>query len=86
MIMKIDTLYYVVRKVILPSFPWIHDFVWNTWYSEGWTYYTLEITPIKDFPYERIKFVKELVEDEMYSIFKVMGPESNEVFNGVVIV
>lgn len=84
--MNIKTLYYIVRKVIQPSFPWIDDFVWNTWYSEGFTYYTLEITPAKDFPYEREKFYKELVEDEMRPIFKAMGPESNEIFYGVWIV
>ena len=84
--MNIKTLYYIVRKVIQPSFPWIDDFVWNTWYSEGFTYYTLEITPVKDFPYEREKFYKELVEDEMHPIFKAMGPESNEIFYGVWIV
>ena len=84
--MNIKTLYYIVRKVIQPSFPWIYDFVWNTWYSEGFTYYTLEITPVKDFPYEREKIFKELVEDEMRPIFKAMGPESNEIFYGVWIV
>lgn len=84
--MNIKTLYYIVRKVIQPSFPWIDDFVWNTWYSEGFTYYTLEITPVKDFPYEREKIFKELVEDEMRPIFKAMGPESNEIFYGVWIV
>ena len=83
--MNIDTLYYIVRKVIKPRFPWIDDFVWNTLIIDGWTYYSLEITPVKDFPYERKRYVQELVADEMYPLFLAMGPERHEIFNGVVV-
>jgi hypothetical protein len=85
--MWIKNLYQIVERLILPRFPWITDFVWSTHYHDGITYWTLEITPSKEFVDSEVFMDRHevAVEDEMKSLFSMMGPEPNQMFDRVII-
>ena len=83
--MSIKNLYQIVKRLILPKFPWITDFVWSSFYLDGITYWTLEITPSKEFEESEVFMDghEVAVEDEMKSLFSMMGPEPNQKFDRV---
>ena len=85
--MNVKSLYYIVRKVIEPMYPWIDDFTWSQFYDGGYEYYSLEITPKKGFKEASIFWDRYEVEieDEMKSLFKMLGPEGYQKFNRVYI-
>lgn len=80
--MDIKKLYYIVKKLILPKFPWIEDFVWLQFYSEGVEYYSLEITANKEFAEQQVFMNKHEVEveEEMKSLFNMLGPDNHQKF------
>lgn len=86
--MNVKDLYNVVEKLIMRKYPWIVDFEWNTYYyNDGINYWILEIFPSKEFRDKEIfmdKYEVE-IEDEMKSLFKMLGPNSNEIFDRVFI-
>ena len=80
--MYIKLLYHIVRKVIEPKYPWIDDFVWTQFFHAGFEYYSLEITPKEEFRKSEI-FVdkyKTQIENEMKSLFAMLGPEAHQKF------
>ena len=83
----IDTLNKVVRKVIVPQYPWIKDFVWKTNYYAGTKYYTLELVMDKDFylntPYSDETYSKLFNDSKM--LFRIVGPEENEFFDDITV-
>jgi len=86
-VMNVKSLYYIVRKVIEPKYPWIDDFTWTQFYDGGYEYYSLEIIPKKEFQEASI-FVDRYeveIEDEMKSLFNMLGPEGHQKFHKVYI-
>ena len=80
--MNIKLLYHVVRKVIEPKYPWIDDFVWTQFFDDGYEYYSLEITPEEGFIKDKI-FIDRYeveIENQMKSLFEMLGPESHQKF------
>lgn len=85
--MEIKSLYYIVRKVIVPKYPWIDDVVWTQSYYDGYENYTLEITPKEGFRESEVyvdKYETE-IENEMKSLFKMLNPLEYQRFDRVVI-
>lgn len=84
----VDTLYKVVRKVIVPKYPWINDFVWTYHSSGGRKYYSLEVTVDYDLYMYRAD-TREMY-DKLYKdtkmLFKLIGPDDDKIFDDVVIV
>lgn len=83
----VKSLYYIVRKVIVPKYPWIDDVVWTQSYYDGAENYTLEITPKEGFRESEVyvdKYETE-IEDEMKSLFKMLNPLEYQRFDRVVI-
>lgn len=83
----VKSLYTVVRKVILPKYPWIKDFVWTSHYSEGTNYYSLELTVDNDFFVKNpdsLSIYNDLVDDTKM-LFNLLGPDKDMKFDDVVI-
>jgi hypothetical protein len=79
----IDLLYNVVRKVIVPKYPWIKDIVWTSNYFGGSKYYSLELTVSDDFYFKQTGFSYDKLYDEVKMLFRLIGPDENEFFDDV---
>jgi hypothetical protein len=78
-----NKLYLVIRRVILPKYPWIKDFVWTSNYYGGSKYYSLELTVSEDFYYKQTGFSYDKLYDEVKMLFRLIGPDENELFDDV---
>lgn len=85
--MEVKSLYYIVRKVIVPKYPWIDDVVWTKSYYDGYENYTLEIWPKEGFRESEfyVDVLESVIEDEMKSLFKMLNPLEYQRFDDVVI-
>ena len=83
----IDTLYKVVRKVIVPHYPWIKDVVWTSNYYGGTRYYALELIVDNDFysKYSDTSHMYHKLFNDCKMLFRMTGPEENEFFDDVTI-
>jgi hypothetical protein len=83
----IDTLYKVVRKVIVPQYPWIKDFVWTSNYYGGTRYYALELIVDKDFylNHPDASHIYHKLFNDTRMLFRMVGAEENEFFDDVTI-
>lgn len=85
--MNVKSLYHIVRKVIVPQYPWIDDFTWTQFFDGGYEYYSLEITPKKRFSGvgNWVDRYEAKIEEEMKSLFNMLGPEGYQKFYKVYI-
>ena len=76
----------VTEKLIKPKYPWIEEFEWVAWDDmNSMVNYRLEIKAPsiwKKGIRKKIRYKTE-VEEDMRSLFKMLGPEPNEVFRTV---
>ena len=83
----IDTLNKVVRKVIVPQYPWIKDFVWTSVYYAGAKYYALELIVDNDFylNHPDASHIYHKLFNDTKMLFRMVGAEQNEFFDDVII-
>jgi hypothetical protein len=84
--MDIDRFYLVVRKVLEKKYPWINDIVVTHDYDDdGRHLFGLEVHVDKKFRDSEVFMDKHEVdvEDDVKSMFDMMGPEKWEKFNRV---
>jgi hypothetical protein len=79
----IDLLYNVVRRVIVPKYPWIKDFVWTSTYFGGSQYYSLELKVSDDFYFKQTGFSYDKLYDEVKMLFRLIGPDDGVFFDDV---
>ena len=87
--MDVKHLYYLGRKVIQKKYPWIDDLIFYHRYDNEDTieYWSLEIWPKPGFREKEVfldKYEAE-IENEMKSLFSMLGPKSYEQFDKVTI-
>lgn len=85
--MNVKSLYSVVEKIIVPKYPWINGYVWTSYHSGGFTYYSLEVTVDQDFYLYRTDTtdLHRKLYYEVKSLFKMLGPDMSDSFDDVVI-
>ena len=83
----INRLYHVIRKVIVPQYPWIKDFVWTSIRFGGdEQYYSLELTVDNDFYYGQAADTKDIhkkLYNEVRMLFKLVGPDEDVFFDDI---
>jgi hypothetical protein len=82
----INSLYKVIRKVIVPQYPWIKDFVWTSTFYAGFEYYSLELTVDNDFYYGQLadtQLTHKKLYDDVNMLFRLVGPDDGVFFDDI---
>lgn len=87
--MVVDVLNKFVRKMIIPEFPWIKDFIWHKSYSRDndKNYWTLEVIQDPEFNVtdSEMNELELEVLREVNTIFKMLNlPKTEEFFTALV--
>jgi len=74
------------RKVIIPQYPWIKDFVWTSVFFGGSQYYSLELTVDNDFYHSQpadTQHIHKKLYDDVKMLFRLVGPDEDVFFDDV---
>jgi hypothetical protein len=83
--METRVLYGLIRKIIMPKYPWIDDFVWTTRFYAGSQYYNLEIW-VDPKSYGNLPDrVERDIQEDVTTLFRSVGPPSGVYFDDVTI-
>lgn len=83
--METRVLYRLIEKIIIPKYPWIKEFFWNTGYHENLQYWGLDIYVDPETYSKLTGEVERNLKSDVSSLFKSLGPPPNNQFDTVTI-
>lgn len=83
--METRVLYTLIRKIIMPKYPWIEDFVWTSRYYAGSQYYNLDVYVDRKSYKNLPDRVQRDIQEDVITLFRSVGPPSGVYFDDVTI-